>query len=189
MERSSLESALALLGEVLADRNQEAEVVAIGGGSLLLLGLIARPTKDLDIVASIENGEYVSSDPLPPHLSEAVHDVAQTIGLTEHWFNGGPTDLLRFGLPGGFAERVQKRRFGALTLHLAGRSDQIAFKLYAAIDQGPSSKHFADLQKLAPTEEELLSAAGWAVTHDPSEGFQSQLSQAFAALGLDHAKL
>ncbi len=38
----ALEEALETLGELLADRGEEAEVVAIGGGSLLLLGFIAR---------------------------------------------------------------------------------------------------------------------------------------------------
>lgn len=42
----SLEDALELLGELLTDRGEEVEVVAIGGGSLLLLGLIERATKD-----------------------------------------------------------------------------------------------------------------------------------------------
>ena len=35
-----------MLGEMLADRGDEIDVVAIGGGSLLLLELIERPTKD-----------------------------------------------------------------------------------------------------------------------------------------------
>ena len=41
-----------MLGELLADRGHAVELVAIGGGSLLLLGLIERPTKDLDSLLS-----------------------------------------------------------------------------------------------------------------------------------------
>ena len=36
------------VGDLLTDRREPMEVVAIGGGSLLLLGLIKRPTRDLD---------------------------------------------------------------------------------------------------------------------------------------------
>jgi len=42
-----LEQALDMLGQLLEDRKQHCEVVAIGGGSLLLLGQTARPTRDL----------------------------------------------------------------------------------------------------------------------------------------------
>src|SRR5687768_12487283 len=135
----SLEDALELLGEVLADRGNEVEVVAIGGGSLLLLGLIERPTKDLDIVAVVDAGTYRSASPLPDYLEAAVRDVAIATGLRPDWINGGPTSLLDFGLPEGFEQRISTRRFGGLLLHLAGREDQICFKLYATVDQGPGS--------------------------------------------------
>ena len=51
--------ALQTLGELLADRGHTIELVAIGGGSLLLSNLIKRPTKDLDIVAIVRSGQYV----------------------------------------------------------------------------------------------------------------------------------
>jgi hypothetical protein len=47
---SLLDESLAVLGESLAERGLAFEMVAVGGGSLLLLGLISRPTADLDIV-------------------------------------------------------------------------------------------------------------------------------------------
>jgi hypothetical protein len=40
---SLLEESLAVLGESLAERGLAFEIVAVGGGSLLLLGLISRP--------------------------------------------------------------------------------------------------------------------------------------------------
>ncbi len=118
---SSLVEAFETLGEVLTDRRQSAEVVVIGGGSLLLLKLIERPTKDL--------------------------------------------------------------RFGGLILHVAAREDQICFKLYASVDQGPRSKHTQDLRRLHPSSEELARAAAWCKTHDPSEGFAEQLALTLHALG------
>lgn len=65
---TSLEEALTVLGQVLADRGHYYEIVAIGGGSLLLLGLMERTTKDLDLVALFKDGQFISADPLPPAL-------------------------------------------------------------------------------------------------------------------------
>lgn len=181
----SLEEALETLGEVLSDRGDEVEVVAIGGGSLLLLDLIERPTKDLDIVAVVRGGRFVSASPLPDFLVSAIRDVAEAIGLREDWINGGPTSLLDFGLPDGFEERTTTRRFGGLVVHLAGRKDQICFKLYASVDQGPRSKHAVDLSKLKPSPRELAEAAEWCRTHDPSDGFAQQLALVLQAFGGD----
>lgn len=69
--------------------------------------------------------------------------------------------------------------------HLLGRRDLIALKLYAAVDQGPDSKHVTDLRALGPTSEELLAAARWTRMHDPSEGFRTHLVQALAYFGVE----
>ncbi len=176
-----------MLGALLGDRGLQFEVVAIGGGSLLLCGLITRPTRDLDLVATVLEGELRSAEPLSPPLASAAREVGDLLGLEPEWLNAGPSDLLRFGLPPGYWGRLTTRRYGGLTLHLAGRFDQICFKLYAAVDLGPRSKHFADLRQLQPTSDELLDAARWARTHDPSEAFRDQLEQALEALGVtDH---
>ncbi|HEY7281100.1 MAG TPA: hypothetical protein VID47_05835 [Actinomycetota bacterium] len=187
MDQGLLDQALAILGDTLDARGLRYEVVAIGGSGLMLLGLIARPTKDLDVVALVESGELVSAQPFPTPLSDSVADVGRLLDLDERWLNPGPTELLRFGLPEGFEARLGARRYGGLTLHLAGRFDQIHFKLYAAADQATTSKHFADLRALDPTEEELLAAARWSQTHDPSEGFRQELVRVLVALGMDDA--
>ncbi len=62
---------------------------------------------------------------------------------------------------------------------------EICFKLYAAVDQGMRSKHAADLQALQPTHEELLAAARWSRSHDPSEGYRQELAKVLTALGLE----
>jgi hypothetical protein len=64
----------------------------------------------------------------------------------------------------------------------------IHFKLYAAVDQGPG-KHSEDLEALAPTHEELLRAARWARTHDPSPEFEQELRRALAHFGVDDGDL
>ena len=181
----SLEQALAALGQLLESRGHEYRLAAVGGGALLLLGLLDRPTNDLDVVTQAdESGAAVSADPLAPPLREAISDVARAFGLPENWVNPGPAALLDLGLPEGFADRAHIQRYGALEIRLADRLDQIHFKLYAAVDQGPRSKHFADLRAIEPTREELVSAARWARTHDPSEGFRAGLEAALEALGV-----
>jgi len=103
----------------------------------------------------------------------------------DDWLNPGPAALLDLGLPNGFLQRAEVRSYGALTVRLASRTDQIAFNLYASVDQGPQSRHFADLGKLGPTPGELLESARWYRTHDPSEAFREMLIQALAGLGVD----
>jgi hypothetical protein len=180
-----LDEALATLGEVLEARGLTYEIVAVGGSALMLLGLVARPTRDLDALALVENDTYVPADPLPLPLEEAITAVGRALGLSDDWLNAGPTEILRFGLPAGFEQRVQRRSYGGLTLQVAGRLDQVYFKLYAAVDQGAGSKHAADLRRLEPTRGELLSAARWSRTHDPSNGYRDMLVAMLKGLGVE----
>jgi len=140
LDGSLLDRALETLGATLEARGHDFELVAIGGSALMLVGWITRPTKDLDIVAVVKDGDLVSGDPLPSDLVKASQDVGRALGLAHNWLNAGPTELLRFGLPQGFRDRVETRRFRALTLHLAGRFDQICFKVYAAADPGSAQQ-------------------------------------------------
>jgi hypothetical protein len=94
-----------------------------------------------------------------------------------------------FGLPTGFLDRVQTQEFGAgLTVHFASRLDQIHFKLFALVDQG-AGKHEQDLRALTPTAEELVQAARWTLTHDPSDGFREMLERALRYFGVEDADL
>ncbi len=178
-----LEHALDLLGQMLSDQGLYYEVVAIGGGSLLLLNQLERTTKDLDLVARMVSGELVSAAPLPDDLLQAVHKVGNALEIGKDWLNPGPTSLLELGLPEGFKSRLHTRKFGGLTIHYAGRLDQICFKLYASVDQGPQSKHFTDLKFLRPTEAELQTAKHWCVTQDVSDEFDLTLHEALNSLG------
>ncbi len=180
-----LEQALQTLGEVLDERGLHFEVVAIGGSSLMLLGFISRSTRDLDLLAEVEDGNLVKLESLPPSLAEARDDVSRAIGLPGDWLNVQPSSLMDFGLPEGFDERLETRTFGGLTLRLAGRFDQVCFKLYALVDQGPQSKHEPDLRSLEPTQEELMRAAQWTRTQDPSEGFRLELDVTLRRLGVN----
>lgn len=181
----SFEGPLAALGQLLAERALRYELLAIGGGALQLLGLIERPTRDIDVVGLVQDDRLVPLDALPAPLLRAVDDTAAVFHLPTTWFNAGPRALMDLGLPEGILTRAHRRGWGGLVLHIADRRDQVFFKLYAAIDQGPRSKHFEDLRRLEPTTEDLRLAAVWVRTHDPSEGFQRDLRAALRDLGVD----
>ncbi len=157
-DRNEFEEPLLTLGQLLAERGQRFELLAIGGGALQLLGLIRRPTRDLDIVATVVDRRLLPLASLPDALQEAVDDTASLLRMPRTWFNAGPRSLMAFGLPDGVLRRARRRIWGWLTLYLADRADQIFFKLYAAVDQGPRSKHFEDLRSLRPTADELRAA-------------------------------
>ncbi len=186
MEKQSLDEALNALGAYLSDKGLKFEVVAIGGGALLLLGCIIRPTKDLDIVALIQDNILISPRPLPEPLQEAIDQVGSAYNLSRDWVNSAPADLWAMGLPEGFQERLEPIQYGGLTLYCASRFDQICFKLYASVDDGPHSKHFEDLKRLRPTQQELEIAGTWCKTHDVSPVFAQLLEQTLCHLGKSH---
>jgi hypothetical protein len=186
--RAQLETALTALGELLAARELHYEVVLVGGGNLILRELIARPTtKDLDILGTRTANGVAQIRPMPEPLRDAVIDVGRAFGLADDWLNTGPDSLLDLGLPEGFSERLERRDFGGLVAWLAGRFDMVCFKLYAAVDQGPRSRHFQDLRELEAERDDLLVAARWATSHDPSPGFRSLLIDTLRGLGVEDA--
>lgn len=147
-QREQLEGALVMLGALLEFRGVGYRAAVIGGGALLLLDVVTRPTRDLDLVALVEDTQLVRASPLPRALAEAGGAVARDVGVPEGWINGGPTALLDAGLPEGFLERAARRQFGALELLVASRYDQVH------------------------------AAAAWCRRPDPSAAFAGQLQQA-----------
>ncbi|HLX31184.1 MAG TPA: nucleotidyl transferase AbiEii/AbiGii toxin family protein [Gaiellaceae bacterium] len=184
LDEQNTHELLAALGEQLAQRETRIELVVIGGSALLALGLIHRTTRDVDVVGLLTPGGVTDPRPLPEAVLEAADRVSADFDLPADWLNAAPASLLDFGLPAGFIERLASRDYGpALRVHFASRIDQIHFKLYAMVDQGPG-KHEADLVELTPTADELLTAARWARTHDPSDAFRQELISALSYLGV-----
>lgn len=180
---------LGALGEQLSSLGSPQEIVVIGGSALTALGFVRRVTRDVDLLAIAADGELRLAEPLPRTLLTARERVAEDFGLDGNWLNAGPADLLKWGLPEGFMERVVTRRYGpALVVRFAGRIDQIHFKLFAMVDQG-GGRHEADLRALAPTPVELTRAARWSMTQDPSPGYRRVLAEALCYLGVDGADL
>lgn len=185
----STDRLLSALSEHLAAAGESYELVVIGGSALLALGAITRVTTDIDVLALREDSRLIKAAPFPPALAAARERVSRDFGVPVRWLNPGPADLIDLGLPAGFAQRLQARTYGAaLTVQFASRLDQIHFKLYALADQGPG-KHESDLRALAPNRDELLQAARWARTHDPSEGFEQVLHKTLSHLGVEDVDL
>jgi len=188
--KEQAERLLSALGEQLAAANERFELVVVGGSGLLALGEIERSTRDVDLVALRNGDDLGTAKPLPDPLRRAAERVARDFDLDEAWMNGGPTALLDLGLPDGFLDRLDSRSYGeALVVHFASRYDQIHFKLYATVDEGGPGKQEQDLRALAPSEAELLAAARWSRTHDPSEAYRETLLRALQQLGVSDAAL
>jgi len=164
-------------------------LVVCGGSALIMTGMVARTTRDVDIVALIQQGALRAPFPLPDDLQQAVREVAEDLNLTKEWLNNGPSSgeggLFQMGLPHGLENRLNCEPYGSrLTVCFIGRRDQIHFKLYAAVDRG--GYHIADLVALTPDAEEMQAAARWAMAHDVSEGFAGILKDLLRRLGYAH---
>lgn len=187
---SEIEAMLKALGEQLSAAGAApAELVVCGGSAMNFQGFVARPTKDVDVVALLEPGapekHFLLARPLPSQVIEARDRVACDFGVSPEWLNNGPTDLVTWGLPPGCEERLVGRSFGdRLTVYFLGRYDLICLKLYALADN-MAARHMQDLQAMKPSSEELESAARWTMTHDDSVAFAQLLKKALRALGAD----
>lgn len=188
--KKDVETILDALGEQLEHFSKECfELLVCGGSALNVLDLVQRTTKDVDVLAYVKRNhagnvsKFSNADPLAPELISAVKKVARDFNLPENWFNPGPASAVDFGLPERIMERVATKNYGRkLVLHFLGRTDQIHFKLYAAVDQG-LGKHYDDLLALSPKGEELEKAARWSMTHDPSEGYRQSIKDLLIHMG------
>ena len=188
MDNHQLDTVFRLLdGRLMRAGASPVHLVVCGGAAMIAVGLLLRTTRDVDIVALLEDGQrLVAPVPLPDHLLKAASEVAEVLNLPKDWLNNGPSrdegGLFQMGLPNGLRERLHTHSYGShLTIHFIDRLDQIHFKLYAAVDRG--GYHVTDLEALKPTPAELAQAARWALTHDVSEEFRHLLKQTLERLG------
>ena len=179
--KEQLEKALKLLGQKLERAHfPTLFLIVCGGSSLIISGLISRMTKDVDVVAIGYPGTHGNLTikealPFPKILEKTIKEVAQDLGLEENWLNAGPGELMKIGLPVGYLKRSKKIEYSnVLNVYFLGRYDQIHLKVYAAVDSGPG-RHVEDLLLLKPSEQEMESAARWAMKQDTSEGFRQLL--------------
>lgn len=186
--KEQVDRVLAALGEILAaSKSPHVDLLVCGGSALNALGLVTRPTKDVDVLALVAHQPPVglvlrTAKMLPPHLIDAAKKVQKDFALDENWLNAGPTSALDLGLPNGMLERSHSFDYGrSLRVRFISRVDQIHFKIYAAADR--AGKHYHDLVGLNPTAEELELAARWSMTHDVSEPYREELKNVLRAMG------
>ncbi len=74
---SQLHVVLSALGEQLALAGERAHLVVIDGSGLIAIDVVARATRDVDIVALEVDGALVSADPLPETVARAGAVVAR----------------------------------------------------------------------------------------------------------------
>lgn len=190
-----IEKALQLVGELLEARGHRYHIVVIGGSALNLLGVVARATTDVDILAFAapdRGGALQLSRPgavLPEPLAAAASTVAEDLDLDPHWLNTGPESQWATGLPPGLGERVVWRDYRGLSVGIVDRLDLVFLKLYAAADDvGPQSVHYQDLVALSPSDEELVSAERWVRAQDPTPDFGSVVSKVIEHVQSDRDK-
>ena len=139
------------------------DAIVVGGSALVLLGVMDRQTRDVDIL----------HPELPAEIARAAREFAahlraQGTDLGEEWLNNGPMQLTEV-LPSGWRERVRAVFSGnALTLTTLGRADLLKTKLFALCDRGTD---LGDCVALAPTPEELSEAGPWIAERDAHPGW------------------
>lgn len=197
MDHTDLEDALNAVGGLLQAEGTTASIVVVGGASLSLLGLVPRTTRDVDVIALVEEagsgvrididlggqamlGYLIPPDPLPSQLAHAIQTVARDFGLPTDWMNTDVALQWRSGLPPGLEEEITWHRYEALNVGLVGRRTLISLKLFAAVDDGPGGVHFRDLLALRPTDAELTLASQWVGTQDTSDVFLQMIGEVLA---------
>ncbi|MBC7975754.1 MAG: hypothetical protein H7138_12315 [Myxococcales bacterium] len=150
------------------------DAVVIGGSALALLGVVARQTRDVDILAPA----------LPREIAEAAREFARQqralgVDLFDDWLNNGAIQLVAV-LPPGWRERVQPAFAGrALVLTTLGRADLLKTKLFALCDRGSD---LADCVALVPTTEEVAEALPWVSSQDAHPGWPAHVAATLSDL-------
>lgn len=186
-----LETALGLLGELLATRNKDAfHLVVCGGSALIARGVVSRATQDVDVLAQRNwDREIQRAHPFPPALTEAVRQVAAELDLPGNWLNSAAS--FHFpdfqALPASFWTDLETRDYGGwLQIAFVGRSGQILLKLYAALNR-EEPRDLEDLKALAPDARETEDALRWVFREIPGLTHPERLPELVTYLG--HAGL
>ena len=187
--REDIDRLLMAVGEQLTVSGASASIVVVGGAALVMAGYVSRTTRDVDIIARVEQTEegqrLVNSEPLPTSLSDAIKKVARDFSLSEDWMNTAIGGQWELSSPADLIRSIRWRRYEALNVGFVDRGALIALKLFAAVDQGDESVHFQDLLVLDPNESELRTAEEWVRQQDASEVFQQLVAEATSTIRND----
>jgi hypothetical protein len=177
---------------MLYEHTEPISLVVCGGSALNALNIARRTTRDVDVVAVVEEspeGIHLRYDrALPKAFLDIVADVGRDLGLPEDWLNMGPRDILHiYGVPPGMTERLERTEYGpSLTVYFVGRLEQVHFKLLAASDPQAEHRHLEDLiERIKPTDDEVKRAVGWLLGRETSSWFRGNVKRAVEELGYD----
>ena len=189
-----IQGALQRLGKrLLYDYAEPISLVVCGGSALNVLNIASRTTRDVDVLATVEEtaeGIRLRHDkPLPKGFRDVVAEVGRDLGLDKDWLNMGPKDVLEvYGPPLGMTDRWERREYGpSLTVYFVSRLDQVHFKLLAAADPKAEPRHMEDLvARIKPTTEEMRAAVAWLLDRRTSPRFRGNVRRAVEVLGYDN---
>lgn len=155
--------------EFLTLKRLRFEGVAIGGAALVVLDIIQRSTRDVDLL-EVE---------IPEPISKAAIQFASLHGLSEQWFNAGPADLL-MNLPSNWKTDLQLLYSGkSLTLRTLSRINIIRTKFWAMCDR---MRDVDDLIAISPSDDEIKIAVQWVSPLDANPGWPKHVESMADAL-------
>ena len=90
-----LQEAMSLLAEEMASKGiAPHDLVVCGGSAILALRISQRTTKDVDILAALdEQSTLVDPRPLSQELLKVAENVGKLLHLPENWLNTGPPSV------------------------------------------------------------------------------------------------
>lgn len=190
--RAQIQEALTRLGRrlALADAD-ECSLLICGGSALSLAGLVNRATRDVDVLGlvKITTEKLVVDEALPQVIIQFAGLVAVDLNLDDDWLNDSALAVHRLGLPPGILKRAKKHEFGpCLAVYVIGRQDQVALKLYAALDRQKGQRHFRDLETIKPTIREMETAIRWLLDRKASPEFRQAVAKISKSLGFPKRK-
>lgn len=165
------------------------EVLCCGASALCVLGLLSRSTMDVDVLGLVVRDRDLNPcEVFPVEMERAIANAGLELGLADDWFNGSASRLLERGVPKGTLERssAHRRTFGpCLTVRFLDRKDQVALKLFAAMDSIDGMRHLKDLEEITPEAGEISHALTWMGGWESSAAFRAKLKQIVTGLGFE----
>ena len=188
--KEEIERALTVLGRRMAlDGAPDMEVLCCGASALCVLGLLSRSTMDVDVLGVVVSDRDLDPcEVFPVEMERAITNAGLELGLADDWFNGSASRLLERGVPVGTLERslTHRRTFGpCLTVRFLDRRDQVALKLFAAMDPVDGIRHLKDLEEILPEAEEISHALEWMGRWESSAAFRAKLKAIVTGLGFE----
>ena len=189
--KEEIEHALTVLGRRMAlDGAPDLEVLCCGASALCMLGLLSRSTMDVDVLGVVvQDRDLDPCEDFPEGMERAIANAGLELGLADDWFNGSASCLLKRGVPEGTLERslTHRRTFGpCLTVRFLDRRDQIALKLFAAMNPADGIRHLKDLEEISPLAEEVSHALAWMGGWESSAAFRAKLKVLVEGLGFEN---